>query len=1060
MEKIKVSTFNSKYKVVFNRREIVFSRKKSFAIFLYLLLNKGEIFNREELSTLFWSSGSTASALASLRNAIPGLYFLLPQLKEVLLTSRDSINIKDTTLIHCDYFDFINIVDEIIKNPSDNYLKIHDLIKIYEDDFLKNFYLKDAEEFNQWVRLKQIPLKEKFINALEITASVYESKKEFEKAVNLYRVILSKEPLEENIYKKIMDIYYRLRKFDKIHETFKLCQYDFKKELNSEPCEEIVEHYNNLILRKEIIEKSSFIPKEIVSFYNDIKFIGREKEISLINEFLSQMQTKILFVTGKAGIGKTRLIVEALKNYKDKFNILALQCNKMRQNEGFNLIIEMLCPTIPKIKDNKEDLVKKRSELFQYIEKTIENLDSVILFLDDISYLDLSSLELLDFLFNNLKGKPFYLIASTRSEEFNNNKNLFNFYYYFKRNNMAEEITLKPVNEESLNDLFYNPSNVITQKLYKETSGLPFYFSEILHNLEKDGAITKREDLKFYITDKFDKEKFSILTKSIEDFLNERLLNLELLSINLLECIYVFGVSIPLSILIKLVKSDKNSILVSLNSLIKKHFLNEQKKQNEIYYFTSHDKIKEYILSRMSETQKLYFKVLITDTLESLKDKEDYHEILFNFYKQIGDREKIIKYALFCHDKMKESLAFSDAFYYLKESINFVLEVKQKPYILEKMGDILHCQGKYKEAINYYEEVSALIGDAIKKIEIEKKIINLEYALGQTKKCEEKIRLLLKKEKTCFKKSKKIFLELKFLLCRMLINNSQYKEASYFLDKINESYKNYPFILSEAYVLKGYIKNKGGDFVKAKKYSYKGIEYAKRCRNDFFSARAYYGLGNLYSNWGKYDKAYEFCIKSKLIFLKLGFKEHAFLVDCVLAWNFLYQRKSEMAKKYIDEMQDDLFPANLDYIALKNEVLFEYYLLKGNFIKARKILNEYEKVALSSKIFRMFKYLLPYYNAKLNYLGASKVNKNLIKTVEKAYLRSVNSLLKILEIRIMAQILFELWQIFNKHNLYYKARKIGHTLIPYLKKMGAVRKIKLIKDRILSNQGSSSTGQG
>lgn len=72
-------------------------------------------------------------------------------------------------------------------------------------------------------------------------------------------------------------------------------------------------------------------------------FVGRELEIAEVQRFLSD-QTPLLHVSGQAGVGKTRLVTEALR--RNQISVVECQCSRVDQNTSlhvFRALLERIC---------------------------------------------------------------------------------------------------------------------------------------------------------------------------------------------------------------------------------------------------------------------------------------------------------------------------------------------------------------------------------------------------------------------------------------------------------------------------------------------------------------------------------------------------------------------------------------------------------------------------------------------------------------------------------------------------------------------------------------------
>lgn len=262
--------------------------------------------------------------------------------------------------------------------------------------------------------------------------------------------------LNEDIPKAISDIVMKL--LSKIPEERYQNSYGLKYDL--EKClKQLVE--------KGKIEDISIGENDISDkFYLPQKLYGREKEINvLLKTFdeISESKTKIMFVSGYSGIGKTTLINEIHKLVvKKKGYFVAGKFEQFEKDIPYNAIINAFQNLVRNILTENEDRIKiwrnklleavgingqiivdvipeveliigKQSSVAQLEPKETQNRFNMIfqkfievfskeehplvLFLDDLQWIDIASLNLIDNIITDSTIKFFLIIGAYRDNE-------------------------------------------------------------------------------------------------------------------------------------------------------------------------------------------------------------------------------------------------------------------------------------------------------------------------------------------------------------------------------------------------------------------------------------------------------------------------------------------------------------------------------------------------------------------------------------------------------------------------------------------------------------------
>ncbi|MEO0185501.1 MAG: adenylate/guanylate cyclase domain-containing protein [candidate division WOR-3 bacterium] len=215
------------------------------------------------------------------------------------------------------------------------------------------------------------------------------------------------------------------------------------------------------------------------------RFVGREKELNKALELINKKNGICLI--GEAGIGKSRMLFE-IKRRMNKRKIIALSLPPVAPplffiKEIFKHFPEGDFPELNKYFMGTVQLPTIRViELLKVLFRTRENL---IIFVEDLHWIDEASL----FILRELVPLPFLMIASSRPEgdKIINGLGLHKMHLenlpLKSLKTLAEEITGAP------------PDKRLFNFLSSKSQGNPFYFEQILKDMQDRGLIIKKNHL-------------------------------------------------------------------------------------------------------------------------------------------------------------------------------------------------------------------------------------------------------------------------------------------------------------------------------------------------------------------------------------------------------------------------------------------------------------------------------------------------------------------------------------------------------------------------------------
>ncbi len=532
---------------------------------------------------------------------------------------------------------------------------------------------------------------------------------------------------------------------------------------------------------------------------NSSNFVGRQEYIDTFWKHFYATQTGkgvSVYVQGKSGVGKSALIRHFLQQVQTKYFNAVILTGRCYERESvpykaLDSLIDELSKYLKKLSLMEAEVLLPRdvlalAKLFpvmqqvEAIEKakrrnvTIPNSQELrrrafaslrellarlaetkplILFIDDLQWGDIDSAALLSELLLPPDPPAMLLIGCYRSDEAETNSflsTLFSFLnQHYLQTSPVSELDFINVEEFSLAEAEclaskllaeqQNNSLTLAKSIAQESNGNPFFIYELVRSTSSDYALLLENQ-------KNDLENYSL---HLEEVLWHRIKQLSLIEQEFLMLVAIAGQPIKP----KIVKMAANLNISEQELLVKlsaEHLIKisgtvlEQKL--EVY----HDKIRETILSKISEENLKEKYLQLANTLETLTSSD--FEALVVYYKGAKDYEKAAKYAVIAAEKAASSLAFDHAARLYQWALDVrkegqlslkVNKSSQKQTLRNKLAEVLVNAGRNLDAAQVYLD-TAQGAIATERLELEYNAAEQWLRSGQIKQAKAFITILLK----------------------------------------------------------------------------------------------------------------------------------------------------------------------------------------------------------------------------------------------------------------------------------------------------------------------------
>jgi DNA-binding SARP family transcriptional activator len=516
-----------------DRQVAGFESQKVRALLAYLVCHRRRAFSRDHLAGLLWPEREGDAARHALRQAVYNLRAKLPGGESLLLSSNQEIGFHP----RADCWVDVEAFEEAVRLGSERAVDPHHLsaaVQLYRGELLAGFFVKDSQDFEDWMIAEQVRLRDAAVDALHRLIDSYRRRGEYRFGVHYARRLVTIEPLSEEAHRELMRLCalagQRNRALAHYEELLNL----LRDELGVEPLAETRALYES-ILSQAVKEETATDQVEPIGPI--IPLVGRGAAYSQLREEWTRAlagAVQLTLVTGEQGIGKTRLVKSFLDatTSRRRCGVLKGRCYEMsplvpyrpfldilrgvfaEEAEGVGEVLapmpaevlEDLVRLAPELRELRPELpvpeplgrFEDRRRLFASVGLFLEGLcrsdDPLIVFLDDLHLADRDTLDLLGFLFSKLEG-AIWIVATCRTDELDFDHPLSQLVRRGEKNGRATRLEVGrlelPALEEIAESLIGESQAAELAALLEEKSaGVPLAVTELVNYLWDEGILT------------------------------------------------------------------------------------------------------------------------------------------------------------------------------------------------------------------------------------------------------------------------------------------------------------------------------------------------------------------------------------------------------------------------------------------------------------------------------------------------------------------------------------------------------------------------------------------
>lgn len=476
--------------------------------------------------------------------------------------------------------------------------------------------------------------------------------------------------------------------------------------------------------------------------------VGRERELVLLRQRVDAAlrgEGSLVFVTGEAGIGKTRLAWE-IRAYARGRGILWLEGHYAKEGSipsqpwveairtflvtaspallekvllpyGADLsklvpeVSERLgpLPSLPRV--NPEEERARRFEALAGFFREVAREQPLALFLDDLQWAP--SLDTLHHIARSVVTERLLLLATYRDAELKENPTLAKTVLALNRERLFHPLPLKRLGEGEVAKMVAQTLGEVAcakvaEVVYQKTEGNPFFVEEVVRYLIESGAISLGEK-------SWDVKDPTLVQvpDSVKAVVGERLERLGEEASGLLAWASVVGREFTLPLLKEMAGLEEEKLLEVVDTAVAARVLTPRLSLGrEAYAFVDHQ-IRDVLYEGIGPARRCRFHLKVAHALEQVHARrlEEQYDALAHHFLEGNNLQKAAEYSVKAADRASSVNAWERAMAHYQTALELLQELdagpRQQAEVVEKLARVTRL-GKGKGALGYWEKALSL----------------------------------------------------------------------------------------------------------------------------------------------------------------------------------------------------------------------------------------------------------------------------------------------------------------------------------------------------------------
>ncbi|HEU4783064.1 MAG TPA: AAA family ATPase [Ktedonobacterales bacterium] len=738
--------------------------RKALALFVYLAVTRRP-HTRDAIAGLLWPDYDQAHARATLRRTLSPLHRLLGE--GYLSIEREMLALRADAALWSDVGEFETLLAHCQTHGHDESVVCAECLpllsqasELYTDGFLAGFALRDSPAFDDWQWAQGERLRRSLASALERLSLGHSASGAYDNALLAARRWLSLDRLHEPAHRMLMSIYAWAGQRSAALRQYRGCVQVLDEELGVAPLEATTELYEALREKQlpplpelanghkpiATVVAPATAPKPVPSPLperSQMPFVGRDAELSsLLDAWRQNAEAgSVMIVAGEAGIGKTRLAQEFLRQARAEGTgtlvarcfegeshlaygplAMALRGALPQGGAGWPALLEApwaaeiarLLPELPIAHGNGEYLHPiegpgAQTRFYEALRRALiaacASASRGIFVLDDAQWADGATLTFLAYLARRITDQPLSMLLLYRSGETGEQPELEHLLGVARKTAhvIVEPGRLLPQDVHALVAAqlpHEQKSNDVATRLYQETEGLPFFLVEYLAAIGSGLLVAESHPWS--------------LPGGVRELLRSHLSAASETGWQVMSAAAVLGRSAPYELLREVSGRSDDETVEALEELTGRGLLREATAENAkatvpVYDF-SHEKLRALVYDEISLARRrlLHRRAaeFLSTRLASRRDSVAQASQVARHYLLAGNDAEAAYYYRLAGNEARDLYANADALEHLRTAL--ALGHPDVVALQCDIGDLETLLGEYAAALASYEKAAAL----------------------------------------------------------------------------------------------------------------------------------------------------------------------------------------------------------------------------------------------------------------------------------------------------------------------------------------------------------------
>jgi DNA-binding SARP family transcriptional activator len=713
--------------------------RKAQGLLAYLLLYRGQRHTRDQLATLFWGDVSEDRARDSLSTALKIIRALLPATGAVLNTDRFAVQLD---LGHA-WLDVAALESGLVPGtPPAQQLAA---LRLYTADLLEDWH-------EDWCIPERERLRQRVLDTGTALIRSYLHTRQWEVGIELAQHLLAHDPLDVTLHNLLIQLLLATGQRDAARRHY-------------EAHAEVLEAAQDSPLRAVDLPTASSPPAGLPEGAAaprgpvQLAFAGRGTERAMLQAALADLragQGGLVLISGMAGMGKTRLIEEALAGLQG-VRTLRSAAYEFDREIPFGPLARLLAgwlidilapaqvlqrlgpataaalvPVLPGLTARLPGLrplaplppAEAQAQLIGAVGAAVLALGApsggpAVLVLDDLHLSDPQTPQVLGHIQPRLTGAQLLILAAYRPDDLAAAAPVARALAELTRAGVPTltPAPLTPVEVQAIVEPRQPlAGSRLSHWLYTQSGGNPFYLAELLRSLHDAGLVAPDSALGgWYQTGPPLPTTTLPLTDGVQKVVLARLGRLSPAAQAVLQVAAVAATETPVDQLVAVSGLDEAEALDGLESALARRFLQTQ--GGEDSYVIAHDLIRAAIYATLSAARRRFLHGRLAAALEppnpdtaapALITQLAYH------YERTGNTAKQREYFRRAAAAAQAAYSYATAVDYYTRLLPLLTgpaDLGDRLAVYANLGDVLRRQHRYDEAEAAYQALAALAAE-------------------------------------------------------------------------------------------------------------------------------------------------------------------------------------------------------------------------------------------------------------------------------------------------------------------------------------------------------------